>query len=152
MLVYRIAKDRYIRDLTGTGAKLYGGRWNPKGYAMLYTSENKSLAALEVLVHLSPGTVPDDLTIATLRLPDDELRSYEGEVLVSPGSREPEHRFLAQAGKAWLDSRACLAWKVPSVLIPGEHNILINPLHPAANDISIEMLEPFTFDERFFIR
>ncbi|NJB85031.1 RES domain-containing protein [Lewinella marina] len=151
MLVYRIAKKQYIRDLSGTGAKLYGGRWNPKGYAMLYTSENKSLAALEVLVHLSPGTVPDDLIIATLRLPDGEVSDYEGEALSTANPDPPTHRFFAEAGKAWLDSRACLAWKVPSVLIPGEHNILINPSHHTADQIQLEALEPFTFDERFFI-
>jgi len=53
VIVYRIAKTRYIYDLTGAGARLYGGRWNQKGIGMIYTSENRSLASLEFLVHIA---------------------------------------------------------------------------------------------------
>jgi len=53
VILYRIAKTRHIYDLTGAGARLYGGRWNHKGIGMIYTSETRSLASLEFLVHIA---------------------------------------------------------------------------------------------------
>jgi RES domain-containing protein len=51
MIVYRIARANYIRDLSGIGSRLYGGRWNRKGTGIIYTSETRALATLEYLVH-----------------------------------------------------------------------------------------------------
>ena len=71
MRVYRIAKTKYIRDLSGTGARMYGGRWNKKGVGILYTSENRALATVEYLVHVSSSIVPAELSIAMIQIPDD---------------------------------------------------------------------------------
>jgi RES domain-containing protein len=71
MEVYRIATTRYSHDLTGIGARLYGGRWNQKGTAMLYTSKSRALAALEFLVHLPLSLAPSGLKIVTLQIPDE---------------------------------------------------------------------------------
>ena len=69
MLVYRIAKKDVIKDLSGTGAKLYGGRWNHKGTAVVYTSETRALATVEFLVHVSLSNAPRGLMIATIEIP-----------------------------------------------------------------------------------
>ena len=52
MIVFRLAKKQYTHKLSGEGAELYGGRWNSVGTPMLYTSESRSLALLELAVHL----------------------------------------------------------------------------------------------------
>ncbi len=70
MLVYRIAKKDVVKDLTGTGAKLYGGRWNHRGTAVVYTSETRALATVEFLVHVSLSNAPSGLMIATIEIPD----------------------------------------------------------------------------------
>jgi RES domain-containing protein len=70
MHVYRIAKTAFINDLSGMGAKIYGGRWNKKGTALIYASENRSLAFLELLVHLPLSLMPKELSIATIHIPD----------------------------------------------------------------------------------
>ena len=69
MRLFRIAKTQYIGDTTGTGARLYGGRWNEKGVGLIYTSESRSLAALEFLVHLPMAIAPDDLGIVQYDTP-----------------------------------------------------------------------------------
>ncbi|MCA9448346.1 MAG: RES family NAD+ phosphorylase, partial [Candidatus Omnitrophica bacterium] len=57
MEVFRVAREAYKTDLSGTGARINGGRWNSPGKAVLYTSENRSLAILETLVHITSRTV-----------------------------------------------------------------------------------------------
>ena len=51
MIVYRISNTRYSDDISGTGAKLHGARWNSVAVPMLYTAEHISLAVLEMLVN-----------------------------------------------------------------------------------------------------
>lgn len=151
MDVYRISKSDYIKDLSGTGARLFGGRWNPKGIAVLYTSENRSLAALEILVHFNRNTVPGDLQIMKLRVPDKEIAAFElkkfNKFLLS---EDATFRFEKE-GQRWIESRDSLALKVPSVLMPGEYNVLINPVHDLFSYVEIEEVEDFVLDERFFL-
>ena len=153
MKVYRISKEKYIKDLSGTGAKLYGGRWNPKGLALLYTSENKSLAALEVLVHLDRQTAPNDLKILCLEIPDDKILTYlEEKEFNLIKSSEDANSLMLQAGRRWIESKGSLALRVPSILIEGEYNILINPeMVTSKDDLKIQSINDFKFDERFFI-
>lgn len=151
MIVYRIARDKYIEDLTGTGAKLHGGRWNPKGISILYTAQNKSLAALELLVHLDKNSVPDDLQIISLEFPDNEIIVFDKKQykkLIEDNNSLPKFK---ETGKTWILSNKSLGLKVPSVLIPGESNILINPAHKSFKKLKIKKIEQFNYDERFFI-
>ncbi|MBM2839324.1 MAG: family phosphorylase, partial [Deltaproteobacteria bacterium] len=66
MDLFRIAKTKYINDLSGNGARVYGGRWNEKGVAVIYTSESRALAALEFLVHTPMALAPKDLSMLTI--------------------------------------------------------------------------------------
>ncbi len=151
MIAYRISKEKYIKDLSGIGAKLYGGRWNPKGYALVYSSENKALAALEVLVHVDRDTFPDDLKIISLNIPDKRINNYKESKFKTIMTRQDSIIMLKEEGKKWLESKESLALSVPSILIPGEKNILINPNHKSFKEIKILKVEDFVFDERFFI-
>jgi len=150
MTVHRISKEKYIEDLSGKGAKLHGGRWNPKGYAILYTSENRALAALEFLVHLDSDTVPDDLKIISLEIPDNEIEVFDEGKFNAILKDENAENILKNEGKIWLESKRSLVLKIPSVLIRREQNVLINPLHSAFPNIKKLMIEDFYFDERFF--
>lgn len=59
-LVYRIQKKQFIESvLTGEGARLNGGRWNPPDRPLVYTSMMPELALLETLVHLDGTPVRD---------------------------------------------------------------------------------------------
>lgn len=150
MHVYRIAREKYIRDLSGEGARLYGGRWNPRGKAVLYTSSHQSLAALEVLVHTSLQSIPPDLHMLTLWIPD-ETPAKEISLDELPGNwnEYPAPVFLAEIGKTWLNENSKLILKIPSAVIPAEWNVLINPAHELFSEIKIEDVKAFQFDPRF---
>lgn len=70
MKVYRLTAEKFKDDLSGKGAAIYGGRWNPISLAMLYTSESRALANLEMLVHITPGVVPLRYYILKIEIPE----------------------------------------------------------------------------------
>ncbi len=70
MRVWRLAKTDYAK-LDGEGARLYGGRWNSAGKAVIYTASSLSLALLEQLVRIDPDEIPDDFVSIAIDLPDD---------------------------------------------------------------------------------
>ncbi|MGW8122042.1 RES family NAD+ phosphorylase [Roseivirga echinicomitans] len=153
MLVYRISKRAYANDLSGTGAGLYGGRWNPKGVNLVYTAASTSLACLEYLVHnihlmgmnelcLSELQISDDSSIEVLPLndlpPDWQSKAY------TPLSTQKIGLDFFQRAEAYL-------LKVPSAIVSNEFNYLLNPLHPDHKQTSVhQQITPFTIDERLF--
>lgn len=149
MLVYRIARTPYIRDLSGTGARLYGGRWNHKGIGMVYTSENRALATVEYLVHVPLSLIPRDLSIATLRIPD-RLTTKTPAVADLPANWRdyPAPPALADLGTQWTISQETLLLRVPSAVVKHEWNILLNPSHPDMPYVTIAQVEAYAFDTR----
>jgi RES domain-containing protein len=149
MLVFRIAKRATIDDLRGTGSKLYGGRWNHRGAAVLYTSESRSLATVEYLVHVPAAYAPDDLAMATLEIPDDIVpEEVPTAVLPENWRRFPAPAPLADLGTAWALSRRSLLLRVPSAVVAREFNILISPDHPAMPRVVFRQIEAYAFDDR----
>lgn len=143
MLVYRISNSKYASDLSGRGAFLYGGRWNSEGVSALYTSENRSLALLELMVHTPAKLLAlGDYTILTIRL------SSENPLVEAPDPNLIGRDASRQWGDAFLTGSTKLAFKSPSIIMPKENNIIINPRHKSQNSINLMNLEVLKFDER----
>lgn len=149
MIVYRIAKARRISDLSGIGAKLYGGRWNNKDTGIVYTSESRSLATVEYLVHVPMSIIPRDLSIASIEIPNLIKRK---DVLAGNLPKDwrdyPSPPDLAEIGTKWALLNETLLLRVPSAVVENEFNILINPRHPNMKRITISKIEQFRFDKR----
>ena len=151
MIVFRISQELYIKDLTGTGAKLYGGRWNSKGNPILYTAENRSLAMLETMVHAPQRIMPQNLCIATIFVPEDAPnRIFKVDELPDGWRDYPAPGNLVNFGDAFLSGMEYLYIKIPSSVLKEEFNILINPLHPDMRMVRLEGSMPFQFDVRLF--
>ena len=148
MFVYRIAKQKYIKDLSGIGAKTVGGRWNPKGIAVLYTSTTASLSILEVLAHLPAAYFPNNMSIATIELPDKLITSIDIKELPKDWNKIPPSTGIQHFAMNWISENVHLGLKVPSIIAPREQNLLINPLHPDFNLVKLITIEPFNFDTR----
>ena len=150
MEVFRISKLIRARDLSGFGASLKGQRWNRRGTSVLYTASHRSLALLEVLVHLGEYYPQDEYAIITLEVPDNEITLLDATNLPKDWARIFEAGILASYTDNWFKTEQSIALGVPSAIVAQEYNYLINPLHPNFLDIKIKHIEPFTFDERFF--
>ncbi|MFC2166288.1 RES family NAD+ phosphorylase [Acidobacteriota bacterium] len=138
MFVYRIAKKTHIRDLSGTGARLYGGRWNHKGVSLIYTSESRALAIVEFLVNIPMSLVPNKLSIATLKI---ATKIIPKEITITDLPRNwrdyPSPTILADIGTQWIVSNESALLRVPSAVVEDEFNILINPSHPDMKHVTI---------------
>jgi RES domain-containing protein len=147
MLLYRITSAKYANDLSGNGARLYGGRWNSEGKPMVYLASSRSLAVLESLAHLVATNIPDEFFMLTIEAPDDFLEIPEN-ILPDNWNEYPEQHIVKQIGNSFLQRNEHLLLKVPSALVPEEFNYLMNPLHPKAGKVKIIKKAPFNFDAR----
>ncbi|MCC8423794.1 RES family NAD+ phosphorylase [Mucilaginibacter sp. UR6-11] len=147
MILYRLVKSVYADDLSGNGARLYGGRWNSEGKAMVYLASSRSLAVLEALAHLNPTNMPDDYSIITIEAPDS-INELNLNTLPKNWKEYPEQNILQQFGNHFLFQNKKLLLKVPSALVDEEFNYLMNPLHKLAPSVKIITKKPFRFDER----
>ena len=147
MLLYRITEPQFADDLSGDGARLYGGRWNPKGIPLIYTSESVALAALEVIVRLA---TPKLYSRVTYELPNDVSTELMTIADLPPNWELPFPNIrLLEFEKSWAKEQRSLALKVPSAVVQGEGwNYLLNPLHPESRTVRITNIAPFSFDAR----
>jgi RES domain-containing protein len=148
MTVWRLCKRRHAA-LDGEGARLAGGRWNSRGTAVVYASETLSLAALELLVHCDPALLPDDLVAIAIEIPDGvSARRLEAAALGRAWRRHPAPESLARIGDQWARDRTSAILSVPSAVVPGERNVLLNPVHPDFRRIRARRPERFALDPR----
>lgn len=148
---FRISLTEHIDDMTGTGARIYGGRWNHAGYPVVYASGSRSLAALEFLVHVPMALAPENLSIVEINIPENIERESIKENQLPPSWRNyPAPEELANIGTSWIKSKSSLLLDVPSAVVDKEVNTLINPLHPDIKFVNLVNIEKFSFDPRFF--
>jgi RES domain-containing protein len=146
MDLFRIISEKYADDLSGTGAKLVGGRWNSKGSPVIYCSENRALALLENLVRTPLTLLKSDLMIITIHVPD-EIKAVKS-ILVKGHADYPASAETKKEGDWWVKKGKSLLIKVPSAIIPHEYNYLINPSHKDILKIKISHKEKLKIDSR----
>jgi RES domain-containing protein len=151
MKVYRLAKATYINDMSGIGARIAGGRWNLKGTAVIYTAQNRSLATVEYLVHVPIAIQPRGLVMASLEIPDSVPQTTINISDLPPNWKDyPPPPELAIIGTDWVNAKETLLLFVPSVVVSGEQNILINVSHPDMRHVKFLNAESYEFEGRLF--
>jgi len=151
MIVYRLAKQAYVNDLSGRGAEITGGRWNSKNTAILYTSGSRALAAIEIAVHTPLGIIPKNYWMLSIELPDDvKILELDTDDLPGSWNGNPFTHSTQFIGDDFISSRKQLVLQVPSATVQGDFNYLINPQHVDFKYIKIKSTEPFNFDSRLF--
>jgi RES domain-containing protein len=130
-----------LADLSGEGARLYGGRWNSSGRALVYAASDAALAVLEVRVHLDlpPDLIPDDYVLMKL-----DLSGMTVEHLADSPA------YPRAFGDRWLEQSRSPVLRVPSFIVPDASNLLLNPTHPEAANAKIVSTNPFAFDPRLW--
>lgn len=150
MLVHRIVKSlARTRDLSSLGAFLEGGRWNSEGVHALYTSENPSLAMLELLVHLDQQEIPPGMYQMEISLSRSARILELNDADMPDEWREPDNLYLRSLGDRHLREGRYLGLKVPSAVMPSQCNIVLNPQHPSFGKcVRVEKVSPLELDRR----
>ena len=147
MRVWRLTRPEFAPGLDGVGARREGGRWNNPGNAVVYTASSLSLATLEVFVHLPASMRRADklpaLTAVEVELPGDH--SVETLDMFDPDWSIRDFRAFSDD---WITRAASLCLNVPSLIIPQERNVLINPGHPEMANVVVRQTQPFRLDGR----
>jgi RES domain-containing protein len=149
---WRLSQLRYAdAAFTGEGARVLGGRWNSVGIPVVYSSLSLSLAVLEAFVHMTARGEPDDYVSVAIDVGVEESNAERITTDQLPVDwRRVNHPELREVGDEWARSMRSLVLIVPSVVVEGEWNAVINPRHPDAPGMVIERPKPFHFDERLF--
>jgi len=151
MTIYRLSIEQYKDDISGTGAKLYGGRWNTAGIPVLYTTENISLAVLEIIVRTDINLIPLHYYLLKLELPDTA-----GITVINKTKLKKEWKtdvsYTQWIGNEFLKSNKSLVLKIPSAIVDEEHNFIINTEHSEFKKLKITSSKKFSFDRRLYVK
>ena len=151
MRAFRLVRKKYANPLSGEGASRSGNRWNSKGTALIYCADSRALAMAEVAVHLSLGLLPKDYEMVELEIPDDvSLRSLAPANLPVGWNSFPHLLQTQRIGDEFVAAAENCVLQVPSAVVPGDFNYLLNPAHPDFERIQIKSRVDFPFDSRFF--
>lgn len=149
MHAWRIAKKEFALDRTGIGARLFGGRWNSPGVAVIYAGMTPEISAMERLVHAG-DILPADLVLVRLDLPEKANLYHRCVKTGLPPSWDalPGSASAVDFGNAFVTAGVHLGMIVPSAVMPEASNIVINPNHKAFTDVQMTIVRPFEFDSR----
>ena len=133
---WRIDRKIYrARAFTGEGARLYGGRWNSEGISVVYTAEHRSLAMLEVLVHLRK---PKGYELYSVKFDESFVQELATDSLPLNWDAEPSTSDTQGIGDNWVMSASSAVLSVPSAIVPEERNYILNPRHADFMHIQID--------------
>ena len=146
---WRIVKRKHAAAaLNGEGARLFGGRWNSPGVAMVYTAQSRSLAALELLVPLDSSALLERYLLFEVRIDESLIVRVDLSELPRNWRADPPPTRLREIGDAWLAVGSSAGLQAPSTVVPAESNFLLNPGHSDFTKLYIGKPSPFRFDRR----
>ncbi len=151
MIIYRLAREQYSGTLSGAGAARMGARWNSPGVEIIYCAISRALAIAEVAVHLTTATLPDDYMMLPISVPSSSAtKSVNHADLLPDWNIFPSPKSTRIFGDSFIRENQFLMLQVPSAVVKGDYNILINPFDKDFEKVKIVEKENFPFDSRLF--
>ena len=145
MFVYRITLKKYANKLIASGQP---NRWNSRNVDMIYTSSTIALATLENVVHRSGEGLNELFSLMTIQIPSRRISHIRIKILPDNWKMREGRSATRSIGDDWIHRNSSLLLKIPSAIVAGESNILINPNHPDFRRVKVKKVEPFSFDPR----
>ncbi|MBC8021522.1 MAG: RES domain-containing protein [Burkholderiales bacterium] len=149
MRAFRIVKKGLLLEaFSGEGARAFGGRWNLPGVPIVYAAQTRALAALEALAHFAGAERRIEFVTFAIDIAEALALRIEAAGLPRDWRSAEPGASTQQLGSDWQRGGRSAALVVPSVLIPQESCVLLNPEHPDIDKIMVSYPEPFEFDRR----
>jgi RES domain-containing protein len=150
--VWRITKTTDIgKAFSGEGSRLYGGRWNSKGIAVVYAAATRSLAMLEILVHVrnaQQAVIPIPYMLFPASFEERLVEEIQPSSWPQDWDIEPPTDSTKSIGDAWVSAASSPVLSVPSVIVPEERNYILNLRHRLFGQIQLGSPVPCKFDPR----
>lgn len=118
---------------------------------MVYVAGTRSLATLEILVHIEDASALEGhYSIIPIEIPERLILQASVDELPK-GWHSPEPLMETQHfGDIWVSEARSAVLKVPSAVTTEEWNYLLNPAHPEFSAITIGPAVLFRMDPRLF--
>ena len=147
--VWRITSRKFIKSaFSGEGARRFGGRWNLPGIPLIYAAESKSLAVLEILVHLDSPEILQKYVLFEVKVENAWVTHLDPGSLPHDWRDDPPPMDTQKIGNDWAKSAPSAILRVPSAIVSGEFNFLLNPRHPDFRRLKIGQPQSFFLDPR----
>lgn len=147
--IWRITSKKFKESaFSGEGARLFGGRWNSPGIPLIYTAESKSLVVLEILVHLESPELLRNFMLFEVKVEESLVADIDPALLPEDWRESPPPIAAQKIGNDWANNVRSVALRVPSAIVPGEFNFLLNPLHPDFGRLQVGRPQTFLLDSR----
>lgn len=130
--LWRVEKEIFLPTArTGEGARIAGGRWNSPGIPAIYCGESLALCVVEILVHaVTADERADPRAWFKITVPKSACQTVAARRLPRGWNDPIAHPQTVAIGDEWLQAKECVALRVPSAVVPGERNVILNPQHP----------------------
>jgi len=151
MKVFRLSRKKYSKELSGKGASYSVNRWNSKGTEIIYCASSRALAMAEVAVHLNLALIPNDYLMIEINIPDSiKIEKIENSNLPYNWDSFPHILPTQKIGDDFINLNNYCVLRVPSAVVKGDVNYLLNPFHKDFKLIEIVNSYSFSFDQRLF--
>jgi RES domain-containing protein len=148
---WRICQMRWAATaFSGAGSEEFPGRWNSAGRKMVYCATTRALAAMEILANVEEKSILRKASFVAIAVEIPEAFIFLPRTLPGDWRRTPVTPGPRKFGDKFLDRGRYPAMRVPSVVILGEFNFVLNPLQARFADLKIGRPEMFQFDPRVF--
>lgn len=149
LTAWRIVKRRHAAAaFDGEGARRFGGRWNSPGTPIVYVSESRALALLEVLAGVRSVAPLPAYVMIPVSYNRAFVRTIKMEDLPAEWRQSPPLPEVQRMGDRWAAQREAAVLRVQSAIVPEEYNYLLNPNHPAFSEITIGQPQQVSLDPR----
>lgn len=152
--LWRIAQEAqtyFAEDMTGDGGLYADGRWHGKGRRVVYSASSIALSCIETVVHINQASFPFNRYLVQIKVPEpvyDQAEILTDKTAPVGWDAVPAGLTSIKFGNEWLSSRKSLLLIVPSVIIPEEFNVLINPGHEDISKITVKKIRKWIYDPR----
>jgi RES domain-containing protein len=155
VILWRIAADTRSHgaaDLSGAGAARSPGRWNDLGQPVVYAAPTIAIAVLETAAHIDDGGLPLNRFLVEITVPDT---TWSARKILDVGKLDitwsaiPAGRGSVKPGSDWVTAGATALLVVPSVIVPEEPAVIINPAHPEATGLTARVVRLFEYNRLF---
>jgi RES domain-containing protein len=116
---------------------------------VIYTAGSRALACLENVVHRTSRGLQDQFKTLIIKIPESiKILVIEKNTLAADWQQYLRIPNTQELGMKWVQGGSSAVLQVPSVIIPEEHNYVLNPAHKDFARIKLIGAEPFDFDDR----